>query len=149
MNTNSVCTISVLDSLYILHGAWASVTPKTILNCFHHAGFGQQVQSEDSSDNEADDDIPLVRLKRLVSGSSIDVDINLMTSEVATDDSILADIVSKKSASTDSSNEEEPASTPKKKITMEEAMDVCDMLTAFVSTFEGSDNTMTIELTSL
>ena len=58
--------INVLDALYFSQQAWHIVSQQTIANCYHHAGFKIQ---DDTNQNETPiddedplDDLPLARL---------------------------------------------------------------------------------------
>uniref|UniRef100_A0A8C4SC05 HTH CENPB-type domain-containing protein n=1 Tax=Erpetoichthys calabaricus TaxID=27687 RepID=A0A8C4SC05_ERPCA len=41
IEANEDFSINLLDALHMLHSAWNSVTPRTIENCFRHAGFSK------------------------------------------------------------------------------------------------------------
>lgn len=57
-------TVTLLDAILLLFAAWEKVTPKTIANCFRHAGFAKQgTEIEEPTDNFDDEDnIPLAQL---------------------------------------------------------------------------------------
>ncbi|XP_063920756.1 tigger transposable element-derived protein 4-like [Zophobas morio] len=56
--------VTLLDAILMISDAWENVSPKTIANCFRHAGFSikneETIQVE--SDFDEEDDIPLARL---------------------------------------------------------------------------------------
>ncbi|CAH4023669.1 unnamed protein product [Pieris brassicae] len=57
-NSKDTKSLSVLDAILMISGAWEKVTQTTIANCFRHAGFKDLSPSQ----AENDDDIPLARM---------------------------------------------------------------------------------------
>ena len=63
-------TVNVREALHMVKTAWASVTEKTINNCFRHVDIIPQLRRPDptpaatqSDDDDDDDDLPLSRLR--------------------------------------------------------------------------------------
>lgn len=50
--------ITILDAIFFLVKSWNMVSPRTIINCFRHAGFKINPPEE----NDTDDDVPLSEL---------------------------------------------------------------------------------------
>lgn len=95
--------ITILDAVTMISKAWDRVTPKTIANCFKHAGLSQNALPADDLEFEEEDEIPLAQLikenNNIGSVLSLDqweeflhFDDNLPTSELPSDEDICDEI---------------------------------------------------------
>lgn len=119
IETKTDFSITVLDALRMLNHAWSKVTPGTIANCYHHAGFDSAVAIPVDDDDDEDDDIPLAQLRRIGLTAGIQdyatIDDNLTTSAEMNDHDIIEEIISSRPTNNDdqSDAEDEPAPPPK------------------------------------
>uniref|UniRef100_A0A8C4SEN5 HTH CENPB-type domain-containing protein n=1 Tax=Erpetoichthys calabaricus TaxID=27687 RepID=A0A8C4SEN5_ERPCA len=122
IEANEDFSINLLDALHMLHSAWNSVTPRTIENCFRHAGFSKVSDSLVPKEMEKEDieteptlnemfekvsvllDCPTVSSEEFV---AVDDD-NVCTAPIMTDKDILEFVQSSKNIiDADSDNENE------------------------------------------
>jgi len=113
--------VSILNALRMLKSAWAAVTAVTINNCYRHAGFqeGESVTSADP-EKDADDDIPLVQLVRIIEShvsidEYLDIDRELLATEEVTDKTIFNDLIEARLADAIQSSDEEEEEQPRRK----------------------------------
>ena len=144
--------INVLDALYFLQQAWRSVTQQTIANCYHHAGFKIQDdtnQTETPIDDEDPlDDLPLARLIGSASTMTeyVAIDDDVPTCEDVTDESIVDDIITARPTTTmrdtedDDDNDEQTDDTHVEPPSVDMAISACDTLRAYLQGQPGLDD---------
>lgn len=113
-------TITVLDAIRQIETAWHNVTQKTIENCFSYAGFKPVVKEE--LEYAEQDLIPLANLRILLKNSAqlqnfnfhefVAIDDEVLTYEVHTDESIVAEIKNKNNVSECEDDNTEESETP-------------------------------------
>uniref|UniRef100_A0A8C4RRF5 Tigger transposable element-derived protein 4 n=1 Tax=Erpetoichthys calabaricus TaxID=27687 RepID=A0A8C4RRF5_ERPCA len=88
IEANEDFSINLLDALHMLHSAWNSVTPRTIENCFHHAGFSKVSDSLAPKEMEKEDIETEPTLNEMFEKVSVLLDCPTVSSEefVAVDD---------------------------------------------------------------
>lgn len=120
--------VTLLDCVHEIKKAWDEVTPTTITNCFKQAGFMISTETTGQSEQEmwdVEDELPIsawITLQRelklpenLTLEAYVDVDKNLQSTEIPTEDEIVKSILQEKQVhSSDSENgnsdvEEAPA----------------------------------------
>lgn len=93
--------------------AWRRVTTKTIVNCFHHAGFCAKFGEDgDDEDDDDEDNIPLAQLAKHIPGKNayeesefVSIDDHVYTCAAMNDEDIVAEITDNGDSSEDESDD--------------------------------------------
>ena len=129
----------------MLHQAWGNVSQCTVANCFRHAGFVAGTPDIDiDSDDDTDNDIPLLPLFGLAPGVNMttyaSIDNDTPTSDEATDNNIIDDIISTRHTQNDRDSDDDEKQQPQPtKQTVESGLAACELLT---SVWQCSDNSL-------
>ena len=147
--------INILDALYFLQQAWHSVTQKTIVNCYGHAGFkitDDVSQTETNADDDEDplDDLPLARLigSNITMEEYISVDDNVPICDDVTEDSIVDDIISARptsaecDAEADDDDNEQADEMTMEPPSVDMALSACDTLRHFLQGQPGLEDVL-------
>nr|XP_015913217.2 tigger transposable element-derived protein 4-like [Parasteatoda tepidariorum] len=146
LDKNEKFEVSVLDAINYVHRSWSSVSTQTVFNCFRHAGFVANAESEDILCEEVDPE-PLENLLQVVNekgcsvndvNAFVDIDNDIAICSQATVKDLTSEFLDKKkhSSSEDSDNENSCGIPPSKTETLEALEKVRRYLTSIESTTE-------------
>lgn len=141
---NEPCkNLSILEAIRLLNDAWESVTPKTIQNAYRKAGLNLQETENNENDLELDSEYLWdndLEINWDEFQTYVTIDDNLITSQMPTEESIIAEVKNSQEGSqnveSESDDEEEMIVTPP---STSQAMEYVEKLQTFLESKGASD----------